>query len=99
MGVKPAGAGGLQPYHHHVPIVLKSGSLNLLETSGPVQAFNEIALPLLLRSFGYLLNVILLLVSGLTIFMTGLGANFEYNLKKIIALFTLRLLGLMIMIN
>jgi len=28
-----------------VPIVLKSGSLNLLETSGPVQACNGIALP------------------------------------------------------
>ena len=34
-----------QPYHFHVPIVLKSGSLNLLELSGPVQACNEIALP------------------------------------------------------
>ena len=29
----------------HVPIVLKSGSLNLLEPSGPVQACNGIALP------------------------------------------------------
>jgi hypothetical protein len=29
-----------------VPIVLKSGSLNLLELSGPVQACNWIALPL-----------------------------------------------------
>jgi hypothetical protein len=28
----------------HVPIVLKSGSLNLLETSGPVKACNGIAL-------------------------------------------------------
>jgi len=28
----------------HVPIVLKSGSLNLLEPSGPVQACNGIAL-------------------------------------------------------
>jgi hypothetical protein len=28
-----------------VPIVLKSGSLNLLELSGPVQACNGIALP------------------------------------------------------
>ena len=31
----------------HVPIVLKSGSLNFLEPSGPVQACNEIALILL----------------------------------------------------
>jgi hypothetical protein len=29
-----------------VPIVLKSGSLNLLEPSGPVQTCNGIALPL-----------------------------------------------------
>ena len=29
-----------------MPIVLKSGSLNLLEPSGPVQVFNGIALPL-----------------------------------------------------
>jgi hypothetical protein len=31
-----------------VPIVLKSGSLNLLEPSGPVKACIGIALPLLL---------------------------------------------------
>jgi NADH-ubiquinone oxidoreductase chain 5 len=43
------------------------------------------------------LNVILLLVYGLTIFMAGLGANFEYDLKGIIALSTLRQLGLMVM--
>jgi len=36
---------GLQPYHLHMPTVLKSGSLNLLEPYGPVQAFNGIALP------------------------------------------------------
>jgi hypothetical protein len=44
-GVKAAGAYGWQPYHLHVPIVLKSGSLNLLEPYGPVQACNGIALP------------------------------------------------------
>nr|AIY61913.1 NADH dehydrogenase subunit 5 [Aderitotermes sp. TB-2014] len=48
-------------------------------------------------SFGYWLNMFLLLVSGLTMFMAGLGANFEYDLKKIIALSTLSQLGLMIM--
>nr|QXT44330.1 NADH dehydrogenase subunit 5 [Hoplognathotermes subterraneus] len=48
-------------------------------------------------SFGYWLNVGLLLVSGLTMFMAGLGANFEYDLSKIIALSTLSQLGLMIM--
>nr|URH16937.1 NADH dehydrogenase subunit 5 [Nasutitermes pinocchio] len=47
--------------------------------------------------FGYWLNVFLLLVSGLTMFMAGLGANFEFDLKKIIALSTLSQLGLMIM--
>ena len=36
-----------KPYHLHVPIVLKSGSLNLLKPSGPLQACNGIALPLL----------------------------------------------------
>jgi NADH-ubiquinone oxidoreductase chain 5 len=46
--------------------------------------------------FGYWLNVILLVVSGLTIFIAGLGANFEFDLKKIIALSTLRLLGIII---
>jgi hypothetical protein len=40
------GAYGWQPYHIHVPTVTKSGSLNLLETSGPVQAWTSIALPL-----------------------------------------------------
>jgi len=44
--VKSAGAYGWQPYHLYVLIVLKSGSLNLLEPSGPVQACNGIALPL-----------------------------------------------------
>nr|YP_009350332.1 NADH dehydrogenase subunit 5 [Microcerotermes crassus]AQP26830.1 NADH dehydrogenase subunit 5 [Microcerotermes crassus] len=48
-------------------------------------------------SFGYWLNVILLLISGLTMFMAGLGANFEFDLKSIIALSTLSQLGLMIM--
>ena len=43
LGVKVAGAYGWQPYHLHVPTVLKSGSLNLLESSGPVQACNGIA--------------------------------------------------------
>jgi NADH-ubiquinone oxidoreductase chain 5 len=44
-------------------------------------------------SFRCWLNTILLLVSGLTIFMAGLLANFEFDLKKIIALSTLRQLG------
>nr|QVL29272.1 NADH dehydrogenase subunit 5 [Ceratitis bremii] len=40
----------------------------------------------------------LLLMSGLTMFMAGLGANFEFDLKKIIALSTLSQLGLMMSI-
>jgi len=47
-------------------------------------------------SFSSWLNIILLLVSGLTIFMAGLGANFEFDLRRIIALSTLRQFGLMI---
>ena len=43
--VKAAGALGWQPYHPHVPIVLKSGSFNLLEPSGPVQVCTGTALP------------------------------------------------------
>lgn len=41
---------------------------------------------------------VLLYLSLATIFMAGLGANFEYDLKKIIALSTLRQLGLIISI-
>lgn len=44
------------------------------------------------------LNNILLLIAGLTIFIAGLGANFEFDLKKIIALSTLSQLGLIIRI-
>lgn len=40
----------------------------------------------------------LLFISGLTMFMAGIGANFEYDLKKIIALSTLRQLGLIMRI-
>ena len=47
-GIKAAGAWGWQPYHLHVPIVLKSGSLNLLEPSGPVHVCTGIAVPYLL---------------------------------------------------
>lgn len=47
---------------------------------------------------GSLSAKILLLISGLTMFMAGLGANFEFDLKKIIALSTLSQLGLIIRI-
>lgn len=51
--------------------------------------------PALERSRG---EKILLIIATLTIFMAGLGANFEYDLKKIIALSTLRQLGLILRI-
>nr|ALO77645.1 NADH deshydrogenase subunit 5 [Calleida angusticollis] len=44
------------------------------------------------------LSLFLLLIGTLTMFMAGLGANFEFDLKKIIALSTLSQLGLMMSI-
>nr|QNG56243.1 NADH dehydrogenase subunit 5 [Platisus obscurus] len=48
--------------------------------------------------FSNFLNMILLFLGCLTMFMSGLGANFELDLKKIIALSTLSQLGLMMSI-
>jgi hypothetical protein len=49
----PGGKGGrcvrLTTYHLHVPIVEKSGGLNLLEPCGPVQACNGTALPFITK--------------------------------------------------
>nr|YP_010621181.1 NADH dehydrogenase subunit 5 [Sargus mactans]WBF90460.1 NADH dehydrogenase subunit 5 [Sargus mactans] len=47
---------------------------------------------------GTMTATILLLLACLTMFMSGLGANFEFDLKKIIALSTLSQLGLMMSI-
>lgn len=56
----------------------------------------------LLIRFNYALNsnliFILLFIGTITIFIAGLGANFEFDLKKIIALSTLSQLGLIISI-
>jgi len=41
-GVNMASAWGWQPYKLHVPVVLKSGSLNVLELAGPVQALQRL---------------------------------------------------------
>nr|YP_003331322.1 NADH dehydrogenase subunit 5 [Lucanus mazama]ACM45031.1 NADH dehydrogenase subunit 5 [Lucanus mazama] len=46
-------------------------------------------------SLGSTMCLVLLFFSGLTMFMAGLGASYEYDLKKIIALSTLSQLGLM----
>uniref|UniRef100_UPI003001B32E NADH dehydrogenase subunit 5 n=1 Tax=Theopropus sinecus TaxID=2908872 RepID=UPI003001B32E len=56
---------------------------------------------LLIRFCGTFPNFLmkfLLVMSMLTMFMSGVGANFEYDLKKIIALSTLSQLGLMMSI-
>ncbi len=45
-----------------------------------------------------LISKVLLLIGGLTIFIAGISANFEFDLKKIIALSTLSQLGLIIRI-
>nr|YP_002734952.1 NADH dehydrogenase subunit 5 [Coptosoma bifarium]ABZ01989.1 NADH dehydrogenase subunit 5 [Coptosoma bifarium] len=53
---------------------------------------------LLIRFYSLLENfnlTLLLFLSCMTMFMAGLGANFEFDLKKIIALSTLSQLGLM----
>nr|QWB85645.1 NADH dehydrogenase subunit 5 [Tragosoma depsarium] len=49
-------------------------------------------------SFSDNLMFLLLFISSMTMFMSGLGANFEFDLKKIIALSTLSQLGLMMSI-
>nr|BDL61475.1 NADH dehydrogenase subunit 5 [Tmethypocoelis choreutes] len=47
---------------------------------------------------GSKIQSVLLIISCMTMFMAGLGANFEYDLKKIIALSTLSQLGVMLSI-
>jgi len=44
-GLKAAGAWGWQPHHFHVPNVMKSGKLKLLEPSGPHRACYGTPLP------------------------------------------------------
>nr|AML25608.1 NADH dehydrogenase subunit 5 [Staphylinidae sp. BMNH 1274668] len=56
---------------------------------------------LMIRFFNCLsdsLLMLMLFISMMTMFMAGLGANYEYDLKKIIALSTLSQLGLMLSI-
>nr|ALO76639.1 NADH deshydrogenase subunit 5 [Melyridae sp. GENSP01] len=49
-------------------------------------------------SFTEGMKMFLLFIASLTMFMSGVGANFEFDLKKIIALSTLSQLGLMMSI-
>jgi hypothetical protein len=51
--------------HLHAPIVLKSGSLNLLEPSGPVKACNGIVLPFTL-CYAVLGSLVFLHLAALT---------------------------------
>ena len=44
LGVKAAGVWGWQPYHYPVPFIMKSGNINFLEPSGPLQACKGTAL-------------------------------------------------------
>jgi hypothetical protein len=78
-----------------VPIVLQSGSLNLLEPSGSVQACNGIALPLLYITFqcSYILIVHLLLASEYVrkvrafvtnLFMSDRNSRFRKHIKCLI---------------
>nr|AVC55938.1 NADH dehydrogenase subunit 5 [Ips grandicollis] len=50
------------------------------------------------EALSFVMMEFLLIISLLTMFMAGLAANFEYDLKKIIALSTLSQLGLMMTI-
>nr|QOL00654.1 NADH dehydrogenase subunit 5 [Leuconemacris litangensis] len=80
---------------------------NFMITTTPVSALVHTLYILtagiyLLIRFNPMLNVynygwFLLLIGCMTMFMAGLGANFEFDLKKIIALSTLSQLGLIMM--
>jgi hypothetical protein len=51
-GGRCLGTLGWQRYHLLLPMVLKSGNLNLLESSWPVQACNGLALPFTVKLLG-----------------------------------------------
>jgi len=72
--------------HFHVPSVLKSESLNLLETPGPVQDCNGIALFFALSLFVIL--VFLISISKICIAEESKGANVPPNIFFIINLET-----------
>ena len=66
----------------NVPIVLKSGSLSLLEPSGPVQACSGIDLPLifleLFGSFYWTMPISVIVVLG----FCGISVNSRWLCKK-----------------
>ena len=71
LGVKAAGAWGWQPHQLRVPNVMKSGSLNLLEPSGPHRACHGTPLPYLslFPSVTTVMNSFLLISPLLTCWM------------------------------
>jgi len=68
-----AGALCWQTYHLHVSIVLNSGSLTFLEPSGPVEASNEIALPLQIELYHHSCFLFFLVVLCLALIMTTMS--------------------------
>jgi hypothetical protein len=52
-------------YHLHIPIVLKSGRMNLLEPYGPVQAFNGFALTFIVVIIIIISIIIVVVISAL----------------------------------
>ena len=70
-----------------MPTVLKYGSLNLLEPSGPVQACNGIALPFTLSSIFYTQSNSNALPVSLLTSVRLITHNLVYNLQRIGLLF------------
>jgi hypothetical protein len=66
-----------------VPTVLKSGSLNLLERSGPAQACNGIALPLLVLHMTQLNAYFIIMLLLATSFGLKRPSSGHYLQKKI----------------
>jgi hypothetical protein len=78
-----AGAWGWQPHHLHVPNVMKSRSLNLLEPSGPHRACNRTALPLPQLTISMELS----LACGILVFQLVEKFSALYGTRRSIAVF------------
>jgi len=82
LGVKAAGVWGWRPYHLHVPNVRKSGSLKLLELSGPHWACygTALTLPLYLWMCPWMV---------LIIFGWGVGVDVHWHIRWQLFFFSL----------
>ena len=79
-GVKVASAYMWQTCHFHVQIILKSGSLNFLEPSGPVQACTGIALPFtFLSNYDTIVSHTLKILTRLIVIINPLRPNDNYS--------------------